>query len=160
MHLTTVILRFQVNHLSLCLCNWYCSHLTHYIPAYCLIKEQALQNHSVPESFWSTLSSMFWNFFYLKISAMVFFFLPQSWSFCGGVERPCPLSSLDGNKLEFPGGESTKLLIPLPGCSSVQSPVLQQLSKRMFPSLYLQNHGTGCKSAVHLSLVLVMAWKC
>lgn len=160
MHLTTVILRFQVNHLSLCLCNWYCSHLTHYIPAYCLIKEQALQNHSVPESFWSTLSSMFWNFFYLKISAMVFFFSSTIMEFLwrGWEALFSLLSWWKQTWISWRGKHQA--LIPLPWCSSVQSPVLQQLSKRMFPSLYLQNHGTGCKSAVHLSLVLVMAWKC
>lgn len=74
MHLKTMILRFLVNNLNLCLCTWYCLHLTHYIPAYCIIKEQALQNHSVMESFWSSLSSVFWTFFHVKISAVVFFY--------------------------------------------------------------------------------------
>lgn len=84
------------------------------------------------------------------------FFSSQSQSFCGGAESPCPVSCL-GYKLEFPPGESTNLPIPLPGYSSVQSPVFKQLSEGMFPSLYLQSHGIGCKCAVHLPLVLVMA---
>lgn len=74
-----------------------------------------------------------------------------------GLRAPAQSPVLVAYKLNFPSGESINLLIPLPGCSSVQSPLSKELSKGMFPSLYLQNHGTGCKSAVHVPLALVMA---
>lgn len=138
MHLTTM--RFLVNNLSLCLCTWYCLHLTHYIPSYCIIKEQVLQIHSVVESVWSTLSSMFSTFFCLKISAVVFYFPLQSWGFCGGAKSPCLVngvngSCLDGYKLDFPSGEGTN---PWSHCLDAPEDAPKPLSSKRWNRLQMQ----------------------
>lgn len=124
MDLTTMILRFWVNNLSLCLCHWHYLHLTHYIPAYRLIKEQALQNHSVLESFWSTFSSMFWTFFYLKISAMVFFFFLHNHRVSVEGQRALAQSPVLATNLNFLQGKaptSQSHCLDTPQCNHLYS---------------------------------------
>jgi len=49
-----------------------------------------LEIKSVVEVFWTTVSSMLWFFFYLKICNYGFF-SSQSCSFCKGAESPYPV---------------------------------------------------------------------
>lgn len=71
--MTTMILRFLINNLGFMFMHLTLFTSNSLYPLLLYIEKQAIEMKSVADGFWTTVSSMFWLFFYLNIPATIFF---------------------------------------------------------------------------------------